>query len=180
MAEQTSLGLTKPTLNEFYDLLVQNGNIDLLDQLIAARVEKALIANNLLTTAEGMVLDARQGPVIQEKFDTINNNLAQKTTYKTYTINANSTFTIALAQGGAYLVTTAFNSLDAVSTCAVAFGGLANNASLPTRLSVLKTGSNITYSAGNTVGTYHQMVIGNTSAHTVKVTIVSLDGSNIP
>lgn len=73
--QETSLGLKKPELNEFYDLLLNNANLDLLDQLIAARIEKIMIANNLLTTEEGLVLDARQGKALNDKYNELNNNL---------------------------------------------------------------------------------------------------------
>ena len=51
--------------------------------LASEKIDKSDIANNLVTTEAGLVLDARQGKVLDDKVNTINNNLANKTG-KTY------------------------------------------------------------------------------------------------
>ena len=75
--------------------------------------------------------------MIDKVFSKLNNNLTHKTTYKTYLVNSGASLAIALRQGGVYLVTTTFNSIDAVNTSVLAFGGLANNSTLPTRYNIL-------------------------------------------
>jgi hypothetical protein len=75
MPDLTSLGLTKPEVNEYYDLGIGNVNLDLLDQLIAARIEKAMIANNLLSDNPNTVLAAPQGKALKGMIDTLNDNL---------------------------------------------------------------------------------------------------------
>lgn len=48
--------------------------------ILDGKVDKTAVANNLLTTAEGYVLDARQGPVLKNMIDDVNiviNNLKQ-------------------------------------------------------------------------------------------------------
>ena len=111
MADTTSLGLTKPALNEFYDLLLQNGNLDLLDQLIAARIEKALVANNLLSDNVNHILAAPQGKVLKGLIDTTNDNLAYLTgMYKTLT----DVFTLGV---GTYYVSADCTNLPISDSC---------------------------------------------------------------
>ena len=89
--------------------------------------------------------------MIDKVFSKLNNNLTHKTTYKTYSVNSG----------------------------ALAFGGLANNSTLPTRYNILKAGADIAYTVGNSAGTYNQLIIENTSTHTINVSVVSLNGLDI-
>lgn len=73
--QETSLGLKKPELNEFYDLLLQNGNIELLDQLIADRIQKSVIVNNALSTNPDTVVAGPVAKSLQDQINTQNNNL---------------------------------------------------------------------------------------------------------
>lgn len=43
------------------------------------KVAKSSIANNLVTTADGLILDARQGKALQDQITTLNDNLTVKT-----------------------------------------------------------------------------------------------------
>lgn len=52
--------------------------------LQANKIDTDAIANNLVTTEAGLVLDARQGKVLDDKVNTINNNLAGKANMPVY------------------------------------------------------------------------------------------------
>lgn len=74
--QETNLGLKKPALNEFYDLLLQNANLDLLDQLIADRIQKSMIVNNALSTNPNTVVAGPVAKDLQEQINSLNDNLA--------------------------------------------------------------------------------------------------------
>ena len=57
-----------------------------IEDLYGTKISKSSIANNLVTTAEGLVLDARQGKVLQDGVDELNNNLYNKTYLEQYRI----------------------------------------------------------------------------------------------
>lgn len=58
--------LKKPAPEDFYDIQDFNDNTDIIEAELEKR-EPAKVANNLTTTAEGFVLDARQGKVLNDK-----------------------------------------------------------------------------------------------------------------
>jgi hypothetical protein len=49
-----------------------------IEDLYSVKFDKASIANNLITTASGLALDARQGKVLQDQITAQNDNLALK------------------------------------------------------------------------------------------------------
>jgi hypothetical protein len=55
--------------------------LDACDTEIENKFDKANIANNLITTAPGLALDARQGKALQDQITVQNDNLAGKTIY---------------------------------------------------------------------------------------------------
>lgn len=151
--------------------------IDDIDNAIEEIYNKRV--NNVVTTNPDTFLAGPVGKTLQDQITTLNNNLTHKTTYKTYSVDSGTSLAIALRQGGVYLVTTTFNGIDAVNTSVLAFGGLANNSTLPTRYNILKAGADIAYTVGNSAGTYNQLNIENTSTHTINVSVVSLNGLDI-
>lgn len=77
MADKTkNIGLTMPLPEEFYDVAVQNKNMEILDEEVAGKIEK----NKIITTKEelegvketGYIADAK---VVKEEIDAINGNL---------------------------------------------------------------------------------------------------------
>lgn len=72
--------------NDFIALQDALSKVDNFDDLYASRlnaletskIDKANIANNLVTTTTGLVLDASQGKNLQDQITTLNNNFADK------------------------------------------------------------------------------------------------------
>lgn len=86
----TNYKLIKPVLTDAPDITQTNPNWDLIDQMIAARIEKALIANNLLSDNVNTVLAAPQGKILKAMIDEQNKNL-EKIVYGTIVIVGNGT-----------------------------------------------------------------------------------------
>lgn len=56
---------------------------------ISTSIIEKLVANNLVTTAAGFLLDARQGKVLDDKFTELNTKLSEQIVFKTITIPIN-------------------------------------------------------------------------------------------
>jgi hypothetical protein len=69
MSTTTDLGLKKPTRDEFFNIADLTDNLDILNELLKARIEKNKVINNFTTTEEGFVADARALKSLYEEID---------------------------------------------------------------------------------------------------------------
>lgn len=74
---------------------------------LASKFDKANIANNLSTTAEGLALDARQGKVLNESLAELNNKLADKPPASSYKSTLSSQGWYRVAEFSPQIITTA-------------------------------------------------------------------------
>lgn len=82
--------ITTNRLNRFW----KNGVKPIKDAL-ANKLNTANVVNNLLTTAAGYALDARQGKVLDDKITALNGKIVKKTVTFTGTIAPKSTVSVS-------------------------------------------------------------------------------------
>lgn len=130
---------------------------------------KVSIANNLTTTEEGKVLDARQGKVLNDK-------IAHKPTFATFTVSAGGSKTLRLERYGVYFISTNVDALDTSCTSAMAYGGNNTNSSLNAKLAFIKNGTGVNYSVGTQAGKYNDVTVTNNSAYDMSLSILAMNG----
>ncbi|HEX3077785.1 MAG TPA: hypothetical protein VHQ24_13060 [Lachnospiraceae bacterium] len=82
--ETTNYKLMKPDKTDFVNIPEHmNGNMDIIDQLISERIEKAMIAHDLTTKDVNKVLGADVGEAIAQLLTNLQNNKADKTAIPT-------------------------------------------------------------------------------------------------
>ena len=64
-----NLGLTLPESFDKVDVDILSGNFQKIDESLGDFIDEEKIANNLITTEAGKVLDARQGKVLKDAID---------------------------------------------------------------------------------------------------------------